>query len=272
MTSGNRGCRAALVEPGPSSEVWHRPLGRLDLMPGDIHLWRADLDCNAHALPALQRTLDSHELARARGFHRELDRRRYVFAHGTVRTILARYLGMPPKRLMFRAGQWGKPDLADGGMRFSLSHSNELVLCAVSPDHEVGVDVEQVRPGVEDDLVAYLPAGARRRLAAMPPAARRSLLLMGWTRLEAWVKSRGTGLEAGLARFDTFVELGRARLGSRQRSVRGGSGWVQDLAPRSGYIGAVATRRQESNVRRWIWNAEEMCGQDSGIHFCRGDS
>jgi 4'-phosphopantetheinyl transferase len=272
VTRGGGPRGAALVAGPPGSEAWNHPDGPPELRPGDIHLWRADLDGNVRALPALERTLDSQELARASGFHRELERRRYVFAHGALRTILARYLAMPPKDLVFRAGRWGKPELAGGEMRFSLSRSHDLVLCAVSAVRHVGVDVEQVRPGVEDDLAAYLPDGARRRLDGLPGLARRRILLRAWTRLEAWVKSRGTGLEVGLARFDTFVRLGRARLGSRGRTARRHDGWVHDVVPRPGYVGAVATRRRKSHLRCWMWDTEEMCTQGTGIQLCRGDS
>jgi 4'-phosphopantetheinyl transferase len=244
---------------------------RFELGAGEVHLWRADLARHLEALPTLEHSLAPQETAQARRFRRASDRRRYVFAHGVLRTLLARYLQVRPGEPVFRSARWGKPELAGGAIRFSLSHSHDLVFCAVSRTHPVGVDVERVRPGVERDLAGFLPAGVRRRLDELPEAARRCMLLQGWTRLEAWAKARGEGLESGLATFETFVGDDRARF-PRVRTEREQRWWLQDITPRQGYVGALATGARTRKVRSWVWEAHEMCPGNAGIQCCRGDS
>ncbi|HEV2726651.1 MAG TPA: hypothetical protein VGV34_00060 [Solirubrobacterales bacterium] len=65
-----------------------------------------------------------------------------------LREVLAVYLGEDPELIRLEKGEHGKPRLADSPRRleFNLSHSGELALVAVSGEHEVGVDVERVRP------------------------------------------------------------------------------------------------------------------------------
>jgi 4'-phosphopantetheinyl transferase len=205
-------------------------------------LWRAELDLEGmKALPALEQSLSADELEKARWFRSERDRNRYVLAHGALRSILARYLKTTPGEPVFRYGPKGKPELANGVVRFNMSHSHDLVVYAISCAGHVGVDVERVRPGVEKDLAACLPSTARRGLEAFPPAARRRAFFREWTRMEAYSKARGEGLESGLETFDLFL---------RERPRH----WcLHDFSPRRGYVGALATRRGKWSLRYWKW-------------------
>ena len=61
-----------------------------------VHVWSADLDLDDARIAALGTTLDPAETARARRFHFERDRRRFTAARGILRTLLGRYLDVPP--------------------------------------------------------------------------------------------------------------------------------------------------------------------------------
>ena len=227
--------------------TWSVPHGPLDLKSGEIHLWRVDLNQEGrNALSGLEGTLSADELAKAGGFRSERDRNRYVLAHGALRTILARYLKTTPGEPVFRYGPKGKPELANRanrGVRFNLSHSHDLVLCAISRAGHVGVDVERVRPGVEKDVAACLSPAALGVLEALPPAERRRAFYQGWTRMEAYSKARGEGLESGLETFEVFLgEQPRRRC-------------LHDLFPGTGYVGALATRRGNCSLGYWKWQA-----------------
>ncbi len=96
---------------------------------------------------SLRSRLSSDELARAARFHFERDRTRFSVARAALREILAHYLGTSPAEIAFVYGDHGKPALAPpyGDLRFNLSHSHDLALCAVARGSEVGVDVERIR-------------------------------------------------------------------------------------------------------------------------------
>lgn len=210
-------------------------------------MWRAELNPEAQrALASLERALSADELEQARAFRSGQDRERYVLAHGALRTILARYLRTPSRDPVFRRGPKGKPELAGGILHFSLSHSYNLVLCAISRTSALGVDVERVRPGVETDLAAYLSSTARQGLEALSLAARRRALFQGWTRMEACAKACGDGLESGLESFEHF-------LWDRELPPQ----WcLVDLSPRRGYVGTLATRRGKCSLRYWQWQPD----------------
>ena len=119
-------------------------------------------------------------------------------------------LGGPMPPLEISRGEGGKPRIA-GGPEFSLSHSGERVLCALS-DQKVGADIQQLRP--------YNPALVRRFFtveegAWLEEQRERDLAFsLLWSLKESYVKLLGSGL-AGV-HLDSFtVELlpdGRARI------------------------------------------------------------
>src|SRR5271165_3389185 len=109
-----------------------------------IDLWTVELRPEPSAQAGLEKLLSPAELARANRFHFAKDRQAYIAAHGTLRTILATYLGCGPAEIDFARGTNGKPAVA--GIQFNLSHSADLGVVAVTPSREVGVDVEYVDP------------------------------------------------------------------------------------------------------------------------------
>ncbi|MEX0972406.1 MAG: hypothetical protein WDZ46_04015 [Solirubrobacterales bacterium] len=135
-----------------------------------VHIWQARLD--ARGWPAAER-LPAAERERAAAMLRGQPRDRWVAARWALRGVLGRYLDERPAAIELGTGERGKPLLAAAGAatRFNLSHSGELALVAVSPELEVGVDVQRI--------------GKR-------PAA----FYAEWTRREATVKCHGTGLWA----------------------------------------------------------------------------
>lgn len=112
--------------------------------------------------------------------------------------MLARYLGEQAEAIELVEDARGKPRLAhrSPALHFNLSHSEALVLVAISRDREVGVDVERIEPG--RDFVAL----AERALAAADATAvreaaeseRADVFYERWTRHEARLKCLGLGL------------------------------------------------------------------------------
>lgn len=238
--------------------TWNSPHGPLELKSGEIHLWQADLDRNMNALQALEQTLAPEEIAKAGQFRLEVDRNRYIVAHGVLRTILARYLDTMPGEPVFRYGPQGKPELATGQVRFNMSHSHDLVLCAVSHTCHVGVDIERVRPGVDEDVARCLSPVAARFLEGLPRSARRRAFYQSWTRMEAYAKGCGEGLKSDLENFDGFLNLSNPVLLPMRESAGGACRWwFHDFRPRRGYVGALAAGRGKCRFKYWKWQAHE---------------
>lgn len=101
---------------------------------------------------------------------------------GLARQMLAELLGIAPQDLTFTVNENGKP-LVEGAF-FSISHSGELVGCAVS-DRPVGLDIEEIRD---------VPERLGRVLDGQWQTPEAFFRL--WTRREAAIKCRGDRLSA----------------------------------------------------------------------------
>ncbi len=179
---------------------------------GSVVVWSLELDLEPQALDAEAKLLDREERERAERFKFDSDRNRFVAAHAGLRRILSDHLGCAPTELTFGTAQDGKPELAPmlaGGselphpLQFNLSHSQGRALLAVSPNLELGVDLEFHR-GVE-----VLPLAERfftpREKAHIERATEESKLtefFRIWTRKEALHKCLGLGLTLKLDSFD----------------------------------------------------------------------
>lgn len=76
-------------------------------------------------------------------------------------------------------------------IRFNLSHSGDLVLCAVG-DGEVGVDIETVRPR-RDNLPRFVLTQGEYETFLRGGGTWESFYTL-WTRKEAWGKFTGKGI------------------------------------------------------------------------------
>ncbi len=226
------------------------------LGPGQVHVFRCDLDLADLALERLETLLSEDELARADRFALPKVRRRFVAGRGLLRTLLGRYLAAGPATIAFSYGPQGKPALAGPQpgpeLRFNLSHSAHMLICAVTRSGELGIDVERVRPAVEAQAIArrFFSARETAALLALPPASRPTAFFACWTRKEAYIKAKGGGLTIPLDSFDVSLAPGEPAALLRAAEPDETRRWVlQELAPAPGFVAALAVSRQAEGLR-----------------------
>ncbi|MFQ3632504.1 4'-phosphopantetheinyl transferase family protein [Roseiflexus sp.] len=174
---------------------------------GDVHVWIIRLDRQVAVVRLLWGMLSDDERARALRFRCPRDQDRFIVAHAALRSILSGYLSVMPSRVRIRTLAYGKPAIdGDTAIRFNLSHSGDLALCAIAGGREIGVDVEQIRPDLDWDRLArcFFSADEVAALEALEPKHRLEGFLRCWTRKEAYLKARGEGLALSL---DSFTVL-----------------------------------------------------------------
>ncbi len=119
---------------------------------------------------------------------------RWIATHVALHLVLEREIG---QRVAFVIEPAGKPRVADWHGDFSLAHSGDFAVIAISMDSRVGVDVEvrrQVR--MSDRRRELIEAAGEAVLsgAAASDGDADMRFLAAWTRLEAIAKLRGTGI------------------------------------------------------------------------------
>ena len=94
------------------SAEWRTPSGRPVLAAAEVHVWLAHLPSARGELENLRALLTPEELERARRFRTELLRERWELTRGMLRSLLADYLVISARDLIFQLGPHGKPALA----------------------------------------------------------------------------------------------------------------------------------------------------------------
>ena len=111
-----------------------------------------------------------------------------------------------PLPLQYRFGPHGKPEIVDFPMYFSLSHSGDYVLCAVS-DREVGADIQKLQAADFSKLASrfFTEAEYQALEKCVDEAERQKLFFRLWTKKEAYGKLTGQGVAAILNRDVCFT-------------------------------------------------------------------
>ena len=231
---------------GPGIRVAEVPTSAdMERARGDLEVWRVDLDqSDVWVETAAAGVLEPGERKRFAEAMPEV-RRRGVVARVALRIAIADRLGCDPGSIRFSAGAGGKPALAvpRGGLEFSVSHSGDVCLIALTTLGPVGIDVERVEPFPELERLIASRFAPREAAAIGALEGERQLRAFYdcWTRKEAYLKARGTGLANGIGGVVVSVEEDRPKIHSLEDDdPRAWTMFSVDLEP--GLAGAVALR------------------------------
>ena len=241
---------------------WHKAIPEKFNSANQVHIWRVFPDTVILPIEELQRMLSVDELERAGRFHFEKDQLNFIMARAILRMILSHYLDDRPHKLHFDYNSFGKPMLLtkhdSDPVNFNLSHSNGIALYAITRDRNVGIDVEQVRDGVDVHQVSerFFSAGEIGSLKNISKKDQLERFFQYWTRKEAIIKAIGKGVSFPLEQVD--ISTGDGRLLSSINLKSDGSEdlpWhVMDLVPGDGYKAAIAIDGDVPEISCWDYS------------------
>ena len=104
------------------------------------------------------------------------------------------------EQLKMRYSKDKKPYLEDSAIQFNISHSKELIVCAITSLGDVGVDVEKINELNIDDFKDQFSSLEYRRMRNSKNAL--ESFYHHWTQKEAIVKAHGSGLNIPLNSFE----------------------------------------------------------------------
>jgi len=191
--------------------------------------------------------LQDQEKSEHARFSREGDRQAFAHTRAALRCLLSRAIGVSAKEIRFDRNAWGKPQLSNEHGRcdidFSVSHSGELAVIAISRCGATGVDIERKRAVPEMETIASEVFGeaVTRRLSRVPPQHRDIAFLRLWTAGEAYIKALGVGLAGAAGHVPVALEAdGEPRL---QRAENAAERWaLLPLDLPADYLGSLVVR------------------------------
>ena len=231
------------------------------LAPGDVQIWHYGLDADVDRQAQLALLLDEQERRRAERFRFEEHRRRFIVRRGVLRHILACYMRMAPEAICFTNGTSGKPGVdspaAPHALKFSASSSQALGAVALTYDRELGLDLEQVRPDADHEIIAREFSGHEAAgLRHLEPNKRTAAFFDLWTCKEAYLKGKGLGLSAPLDQFTIAIDSASPRLTWSALDATDPDRWsLYRLNLDPGFAACLAVAGGCQNIRcdRYIW-------------------
>lgn len=246
------------MQKNSSHTDWNPYPDNLAFQLHQVDVWRINLDLPPATVKSLESSLSADEAQRAERFRFPIDRKRYIVAHGCLRSILACYLQCNPEELRFNTNKYGKPTAESYKLEFNLSHSGDYVLIAVAQEHKVGIDVERIRSDMEFESIAnrFFSPNETAELTSLPPEQKTMAFFNCWTRKEAYIKAQGLGLSLPLDGFDVSLSPNEpAILRATRPDAKEVSRWTLfslEVAPH--YAAALAVEGRDLNLRLWDWN------------------
>lgn len=139
--------------------------------------------------------MDAEKKARVDCFRFVEDKKRTVAGEMLARKAIAKWCQVPAESVVFGKNNYGKPFAKDLAVEFNVSHSGDMVVCAVS-NRPIGIDVEQIRP-IRDSVAKRICS--QEELDYLSGSAdeedRLNRFFEIWTAKEAYCKCIGTGIQ-----------------------------------------------------------------------------
>jgi 4'-phosphopantetheinyl transferase len=234
----------------------------------EIHLWLTNPGVinDETLLERYRAMLSSEELASYRELAQADHRREYLISQAFLRDALGNYSN--GAALEFERNASGKPSLKhqiEGQvLQFNLSHSAELMACAVTCAGPVGVDVEPlaVDSGMLEVADHYFSSSELASLSALDDSGQQQLFCKIWTLKEAYIKARGEGLDVALDSFSFECDApDNIRLKEQDEYREDWQFW--SLQPVPGQIIAIAAQTRNASLRVFsgvpLVDSNEIC-------------
>ncbi|MGX5729686.1 4'-phosphopantetheinyl transferase family protein [Pseudoxanthomonas beigongshangi] len=165
----------------------------------------------------------------------------------SARRVLADALAQPADTLPIRRDARGKPhlDAPFSDQAISWSHSGEVLLVALGPARDLGVDVERhrERPRMMEIAQRFFHPSELDWLRAQDDDARTGAFVRLWCAKEALLKAHGHGVSFGLEKLVFGEREGGLHLVDCDPALGSPAEWqLHEWEPLPGHRGALAWR------------------------------
>ncbi len=143
------------------------------------------------------------------------DKKRTVAGEMLARKAIAEWCGVAPESIDFFIKEHGKPYAKDLNVEFNISHSGDMVVCAVD-DKPVGIDVELIRPvdltvakricTAEELLYLFGHTPTEQDFTYTSDTEMLTRFFELWTAKEAYGKCKGLGFEHDILKNETIFK------------------------------------------------------------------
>ncbi|TYK64933.1 4'-phosphopantetheinyl transferase family protein [Colwellia echini] len=190
------------------SELSARTKQKINIASNEVHLWMTkpeELLGDDGLLASYQALLTPSELEKQQRYKFAKDRHDALVTRAFIRDLLSYYDDVAPQDWQFEKGAKDKPEVVNCSipLRFNISHTKSLIICAVTLENDIGCDVENT--GRSNNVLAiagrYYSQQENLELFELPTHQQHDRFYDYWTLKEAYIKAWGLGLSIPLVDY-----------------------------------------------------------------------
>lgn len=186
----------------------------------DIQVNILELNKLESSYAKLFKLLNDQEQARAEQLKIENKRLQFVLTRAVLKELLGKELGLSPIDIEFDYAEHGKPFISPEtnpeNIEFNVSHSNDYAAIAISNNIKLGVDIEQIRTGIEFEKLAqrFFSKIECEHILSLAEEEKQAAFFSIWSAKEAFIKAHGEGVGFGLDKFSVpfLSEKGKVQI------------------------------------------------------------
>lgn len=159
-------------------------------------------DTETHLLPFVSSSRQEKILS----YYHAIDKKLSLYSALLLRMKLSELTGIPNNDLLFHHNLYGKPMLLSNPQyHFSLSHTHHMILCGISTEGPIGIDIEAFDKDLSiKDMYQVLHPIEIKYLNHIVFHDQSLYFYKIWTQKEAYVKYLGTGFIAEAPDINTL--------------------------------------------------------------------
>lgn len=229
------------------------------ILKTELHIWFINLNKTIEVIESLKQFLSENEISKASKFRFEKDKNSSIITRGSLRYLSGKYLKMNPENILFKYGNYGKPDFdIKTDLKFNVSHSGNLAIIGFVLNNDIGVDIEQLKYDFEvmDIVDNYFSQYEIETLKKLPIEEHTKGFYRCWTRKESFIKAKAKGLSFPLDSFsvdiksDKKTELLETKWDKNEKDL-----WrLFSFSPMDNYIGAASVKGDIKSVKYFNLN------------------
>lgn len=181
----------------------------LRLNDNEIHFWVSypDKIQSKKLLLTYSDLMNNEERKRHARFCFERHRHDYLITRALLRTTLSHYAKTLPEDWEFSRNIYGKPKISSmpeaEKLSFSISHTDGMIVCAVTKEKNLGIDVEDSSRAADVIGIAerFFSQQEVQTLSDVPNNEKEDIFYDYWTLKESYIKACGMGLSIPLDDF-----------------------------------------------------------------------
>ncbi|UNK30812.1 4'-phosphopantetheinyl transferase superfamily protein (plasmid) [Bacillus sp. N5-665] len=145
--------------------------------------------------------LDEEEQVEFNSYLVEHKKIEFLFGRLLVKSLFAQKLNLLVYDILLKKNSFGKPyvkwefNRQRNPMYFNLSHTSQIIVCGIAKEKYIGIDVEKTNRNYLDVMdVVFCKREINLVLDQIKSTDKKEMFFRIWTRKEALLKARGTGL------------------------------------------------------------------------------